>query len=216
MAKPASLLAGLLLFIATPALAWDEGLSVGLSFERSHLDLRSGAQARSTRLVLALAEEVQPWLRLQLHGGPVLLTQGGNPATAGMSFTGLHLGVGAQAEWFRQQPLGLAAAFNYSYQQVEDRLEARDANLSWHEAVAELAALVRFAPLQLRLGGYGLYLDGDETISGDLNRSSSLMADRPLGAFAQADFWVDWTGRISLRVDAGARQSVGLTFARQF
>lgn len=199
-----------------PALAWDAGLAVGLGFERSHLDLASGAQARSSRLVLTLAEEVRPWLKLHLHGGPVLLTQGGNSATAGMSFTGYHLGLGAQAEWFRQQPLGLAAALRYSYQQVDDQLEERSARLDWHESSAELAARVRLDQLQLKLGGYGLYLDGDETLSGDLNRNSSLKARRNYGGFAQVDFWVDWTGSISLRVDAGARESVGLVFARQF
>ncbi|NLO78744.1 MAG: hypothetical protein GX093_00245 [Xanthomonadaceae bacterium] len=218
MAKPAErlLAAALLLGLAAPVAAWEEGLTVGLSVERSHLELDSGAEARSTRLVLQLAEEVRPWLRLQLRGGPVLLTQSGNSATAGMDFTGYHLGLGAQAEWFRQQPLGLMAAVRYNYQEVDDELETRKARLDWHEATAELAAVLRLQSVQLRLGGYGLHVDGDETVSGDLTRSSSLEAERHYGGFAQLDFWVDWTGSVSLRLEAGARQGAELVFARRF
>lgn len=212
-----ALLAALLLpLLAAPAQAWDENLAVGLRFERSHLDLDSGAQARSSRLVLYLAEDASPWLRLYFHGGPVLLSLGGNPDTAGMSFTGYHLGVGAQAEWFRQQPLGLAAALRYGYQQVDDQLEEREATLSWHEGIGELAALVRMDTMQFHLGGYALYVDGDETISGDLHRSNTFKADRSFGAFAQADLFIDWSGRISLRADSGPRQSISLIFARDF
>ncbi|HEX5515356.1 MAG TPA: hypothetical protein VFY81_13230, partial [Gammaproteobacteria bacterium] len=69
---------------------------------------------------------------------------------------------------------------------------------------------------RLQLGGYALYIDGDQTSSGPTASSSNIKIDQPFGGFAQADFRVDWTGRISLRLEAGARQAASLTFARHF
>ena len=217
MARSASLTLLLLSLLAVePALALGEGVEAGLIVDRSHLDFRSGAETRTSRLTFFLAEEVQPWLSLNLNGGPVLLTQRGNPATAGMDLTGYHIGVGARAEWFRQQPLGLAAGVSYDYLRVDDELDERETTITLHEARGELAALVRTSFMQLQLGGYALYLDGDETTSGPVASSSDIEADKTFGGFAQADFRVDWTGRISLRLEAGASQAASLTFARRF
>lgn len=223
MARTASLALFLLpLLTASPAFALNERVEIGVMVDRSHLDLRSGAELRTSRLTFMLAEEVQPWLTLNLHGGPVLLTARNNPATAGMDLTGYHIGVGARAEWFRQHPLGLTAGASYNYQQVDDEIEIdsgggeRKTTITLHESRGELAALIRTPAVRLQLGGYALYLDGDQTTSGPTASSSDIKADQSFGGFAQADFRVDWTGRISLRLEAGTRQAASLTFARHF
>lgn len=201
---------------APPALAADDNIEAGLTVERSHLKTRSGTELRTSRLKIFLVEQLQPGLALSLHGGPVLLTPARNPDTAGMELSGFHVGVGAQAEWFRQQPFGLSAAFDYTYQQTDDKQADRQAKISLHTAQAELAALARLPPARLQLGIYALHLDGDETISGPVHHSRSLKAKRSLGGFLQTDLQVDWSGRISLRLEGGAQQAVGLTFARYF
>lgn len=201
---------------ATPALAFDDNIEAGLTIERMHLDLRSGAQLRATRLNVFLSEQLQPGITLSLKGGPVHLTQQHNPDTAGMDFTGFNIGVAAHTEWFRQQPFGLAANISYDYQYVDDTQADRKAKLELHTAQTELTALARLPGARYQLGVYGIHLDGDETISGPSNSSRAIKADHPFGGFLQADFQVDWTGRISLRLDGGTRQAVGLTFSRQF
>lgn len=216
MAKRAKGLLCALALATSPALAFDDNVEAGLTIERTHLELRSGAELRTTRLNVFLIEQLHPSLALSLNGGPVLLTQHHNPDTAGMDLTGFHIGVAAHAEWFRQQPFGLAATVGYDYQYTDDRLDDRKARLELHAAQVELAALARLPSTRFQLGVYALHLDGDETISGPINSNRAIKADRPFGGFLQADFQIDWTGRISLRVDGGSKQAVGLTFARQF
>lgn len=209
-------LALLLLLSSAPVLAFDEGVEAGLTIDRTHIDLDTGAELRITGATLFLTEELRPGFKLGLHGGPLLLSQNGNAETAGLEPTGFRIGVSAHGELFRQHRLGLAGTLSYSYLRAEDSDDDRDLTISLHQARAELAGLLRLRSAQLQLGAYALHLDGDETLSGTLDRSRTLAAARDAGGFAQVDLWVDPTGRVSLRLDGGARQAVALSFARLF
>lgn len=214
--KRASRLAALLLLAAGQAPAFDQGVEAALSLSREHVDLDAGTETRLSRISLSLSEQVRPFLALGLHGGPLLLTQSGNPATAGMELAGYHAGVSARAELFRQSPVGLAAGLSYSYQRAEGDDDDREVAVSLHEARGELAALLRLQSVQLQLGVYALQLEGDEIVAGTIASSTRLDADATAGGFLQADFLVDPTGRVGLRLDGGAKQAATLTFARRF
>lgn len=218
MVKNASRLAALWLALAAaPAMAFDEGVDAGLTIERAHTDLDSGAELRISRITLSLAEEFQPWLTLGLYGGPLLLTERNNPATSGVELGGYHIGIAATGEIFRDSPIGLRTTLSYSYLRADDDNEAdREIAISLYEARGELAAVARLDPFELQLGAYALDFDGDQTISGTTNSSVDLEADEPFGGFAQAELRVDATGTVGIRLDAGARRSVALTFARSF
>lgn len=217
MEKIASRTIALLLALAAaPAQAVFEGVDAGLIAERARLDLDDGVETRTSRITLFLAEPVRPWLTLGLHGGPVLLTQSDNPATAGLELTGYHIGVSARAEAFRTEPLGIVGGLVYTYQRTDRDETAGDVVLTLHEARAELAGVARLASLQVQLGGYALHVDGEQTVSGSTPSSRTVEAEETFGGFLQTDFLVDATGRIGLRVEAGAREAIALTFARQF
>jgi hypothetical protein len=210
-------IAALLLAIATAdAGAFDEGVEAGLSGERVRIDFDTGVETRTSRLSLFLSENVRPWLSFALHGGPLLLTQSGNPATRGLELSGYHLGVSARAEAFQHSAVGVVGSLHYSYQRADAREDDREVTITLHEARGELGALLRLQSLQLQLGSYALYLDGDETVSGPTPGSAQLEADEQFGGFVQADFLPDPTGTVSLRLDTGAREAITLRFARRF
>jgi len=213
--RPARL-ALLLLLSSAPAPAFDEGVEAGLTIDRTHIDLDTGAELRITGATLFLTEELRPGFKLGLHGGALLLSQSGNAEAAGLEPTGFRLGVSAHGELFPQHRFGLAGTLSYSYLRAEDSDADRDLTIALHLARAELAGQLRLNGSRLQLGAYALHIDGDETLAGTPNRSRPLAADRGTGGFIQADLWVDPTGRVSLRLDGGARQAAALSFARLF
>lgn len=209
----------LLALAAAPAAAFPEpGLDGGLALQRAEVDLRAATggsvATRTTRAGVFLWDDSRPWLQLGIEGGPLLISQTGNPATAGAELHGSYLGFGLRSAFLRTPALDLVLAASYTYQRGEQDDGGRDVVLSWGELRGELAATLKLPALSISGGGYLLEIDGEQAVAGE----ETLILDSPDagGAFIAASFAVDATGRIGLRAETGARRSLELVFARRF
>jgi len=209
-----------LLAATVPAAAQErfgEGLDVGLTVQRSEQDLGidgAGHETRISRLGLSIWESSLPWVQFGLQGGPIAVTQSGNPATAGMELTGYFVGIGARSKLYSDRLLDLDAEFGYTYYRADDSSDGRETRLAWYEGRAQAAVTLKLDRLHLSSGAFGMYVDGDQT--GDGLPTRDLEQDEAFGGFLDVSFWVDADGRIQLRGEGGARNSLSLTFARRF
>lgn len=212
--------AALLLLAALPARAdlWT-GLEAGLAVD--HVEIGLDLDGRDvemdvTRLGIAIWESAGPRLRLGLEGGPLRVTQSDNPATAGMDLTGHYLAFSATGRLFESERFALGIAASLGYHRAEDDRGEQDTRLRWLDGRGELVATVSLLPLEISGGAYAYFIDGKETASGPMDHTLDFDAEDRLGGFVSADYWVDATGRVGLRADAGARQGFRLEFARRF
>lgn len=219
-ARLLGLLTALLLVAVQPARAtlWS-GVEAGLSVDhaRIELDLEGrDVQMKVSRLGIAIWEGMNPRLRLGLEGGPLRVTQRDNPATSGMELTGHYIALSAAGRLLERGRFALGLAASLGYHRADDDHGEQDIRLSWFDGRGELAITMDLTPLELSSGAYAYFIDGEETASGQLAHTLDFKAADTLGGFLSADYWVDATGRVSLRGDIGARRGVRLEFARRF
>ena len=210
-------LAGLL--GAGPAGAgWGENLGLAV-------DIRRDSQAwdypeqrittRSTRLGLHLYEPSLPAFQPGLRLGRLWVSQSGNPATAGLDLGGQYLGAVLDSEWFASAPLGLRARAAYTALEARDSSDEQTTRLRWYEAELRLAAGLRLHPVELDLGGYHRWLEGDEIARGALSHTQAVERAGG-GVYLEVRYWTDATGSVSARFEQGLGTAFELRFARAF
>ena len=195
------------------------GTGYALHVERYTTDLKTEdrlTETRISRLGLALHEAPYSWLHGGLFGGILSLTQSDNAATAGASLGGQYLGLWLGSDFFQRQHFRMQLRLDYSYNSADDKDSSRHIRMNWHDVRAGLGAEFHFEPLTLGAGTYYQWIDGDETVSGDMSSTREFSQDGKGGSYLDIRLQVDQTGSIGIRVEEGGRRGYSLIFGRSF
>ncbi|HKK05847.1 MAG TPA: hypothetical protein VKA50_08375 [Gammaproteobacteria bacterium] len=199
----------------------DQLVDFALHLERSNTRLRyDGVTYDSTveRLGVTLTQSLGPGLDGLLSAGYEDITQADNPDLAGQAPNGYYGGIALRGHLLSSRRFDAAVSVHYSYHRLDTSPASdQDITLTWHQAWAEVVAGVRpSARLRLFAGArYGV-LNGDQRLSGSVNRTTGFHQDTRTGYFGGLDVNVDRTGHVGLRVDGGQFRGAEMFFARRF
>ena len=138
-----------------------------------------------------------------------------DPASAGLSLGGYHLGLVMRSSFGHNPQLGLHA--QYLYQEAKDETDTQSVVLSWHEWAAGLSGRVLLGQqLELSAGLTLADVDARRRARGDINETKTLK----LGSTTQRNLGIAWLttdgGRVSLMLQRGDYKQVIFGFSRRF
>jgi len=199
----------------------DQLVDFALHLERSDIRLRyDGVTYDSTveRLGVALTQSLGPGLDGILSAGYEDITQSDNPDLAGQAPNGYYGGIALRGHLLSSRRFDATVSLHYSYHHLDAAPASdQDITLTWHQAWTELAAGFRpSARLRLFAGARYGFVNGDQRLSGSINRTTRFQQDTGTGYFGGLDVNVDRTGHIGLRVDGGQFRGAEMFFARRF
>jgi hypothetical protein len=223
------LLSGLLLMAlptltlaAGPLIPADEDKTVDFSlrFASAKAPFDYGAQDYDTTsrwIGLSWREKAGDRLTLGLYGGYAYVTQANNPATAGIELDGFHAGFSLHGIIYSGRRTSLFYAAYYTYQKVDHKGDAQTVVMDWTEPRAQLGAIVAVTR-DVRLYGGGSYgsIDGEERISGAINRTTDFSRSARAGGFLGLDLNVDTDGYVGVEATSGLTRGGQIYFKRSY
>lgn len=197
-----------------------QGPDFSLRLARAKAPFDYGVQAIDTAsrwLGVSLREQASEHITLGMYGGYAYVTQTNNPVTAGIELDGYHAGFSLHAVLVTGQYATLFYALNYTYQKVDHKRDAQTVVLDWSEAQAQLGAIVTLNRKWRLYGGgsYG-YIDGEERISGAINRTTNFERPARAGGFLGLDLNVDANGYVGVEAKTGLTRGAEIYFKRRY
>jgi hypothetical protein len=197
-----------------------QGPDFSLRLARAKAPFDYGAQAIDTAsrwLGVSLREQASEHITLGMYGGYAYVTQTNNPVTAGLELDGFHAGFSLHAVLVTGQYATLFYALNYTYQKVDHKRDAQTVVIDWSEAQAQLGAIVTLNRKWRLYGGgsYG-YIDGEERISGAINRTTNFERPAHAGGFLGLDLNVDASGYVGVEAKTGLTRGAEIYFKRRY
>lgn len=174
-------------------------------------------QTTSTRLLAVWHESFSQSLKGGLRLGYIDLSQASNPLPSAQNSTGYSLGFDIHALLLEQRILHLGLAFAYDYQSTQGNSPDQTSDFVWHTGMMGIdMILAPEAQFSVLAGASLTYLDGEQRISGNLNRILPFNEDEPIGYYAGLDLKTDATGSIGFKWHGGTMQGVEFVFRRSF
>jgi hypothetical protein len=218
------------LLLAVPALALaagplipadeDKTMDFSLRFASAKAPFDYGSQEYDTTnrwIGLSWREKAGERLTLGLYGGYAYVTQSNNPVTAGVQLDGFHAGFSLHGILYGGRRVSLFYAGYYTYQKVDHKGETQTVVIDWTEPRAQLGAIVAVTR-RLRFYGGGNYgsLDGEERVSGTINRTTDFSRAARAGGFLGMDLNVENDGYVGIELKAGLTRGGQIYFKRSY
>ena len=196
----------------------DPDFSLRLARAKAPFDY--GAQAIDTTsrwLGVSLREQASEHITLGMYGGYAYVTQTNNPVTAGLELDGYHAGFSLHGIVIGSQRASLFYALSYTYQKVDHKRDAQTVVIDWSEAQAQLGAIATLNRKWRLYGGgsYG-YIDGEERISGAINRTTNFERRARTGGFLGLDLNVEANGYVGVEAKTGLTRGAEIYFKRRY
>jgi hypothetical protein len=208
----------LLLGLCLPLQA--EELYAALYFQRDEMTLRSGGADVDTRIGrfgVSITSVYSPYLDGSLDIGHASLTQGGNPATQGMSLPGEYMGIAVRAWPLRSCYLDAWVQGDYTFLSVSGTSGGQSAEIELDEAGVSAGVVVHAGPVDMVAGVQQASVSGDEIASGAVTYTRSVRLEDKTTVWAGVDLLVDDRGgTIGVLFSSGGRSGIALRFARRF
>lgn len=196
------------------------GIDLALQFSRTELELEANSSvypARLTQIKVLMYELDHHSLELGLISGIGFLSLDNDGHSAGLGFSGHHLGATARRYFGINPRLGLQA--HYLLQQLDASRNTDNIGIDWHEWQASSNLRLDLSPqwgiiMGIATGG----VDMERRISGSVsvNHSLNMNLRQNTYGFVEMEMLSAPAGRISLILEGGGRQGIGLNFARLF
>ena len=197
----------------------DTPLSFWIYLDRTTSDWDIGDETVNSeidRIGFAFTQQYEPWLKAGLFGGFSGLTQTDNPPTEGLSQSGGHFGMLLQVLPYQSDHFTVDTGLSLAYNLVNKDVDAQKIETSWGEGLAYAKGILTLNPVILSLGGNYQYINGTEKLSGSpLVQNNDIKASKNGSGLAGIDLMVGG-GTIGFHGEWGARNSFGITFARDF
>ena len=214
------LLIGLLL--SPPAWADDDAGVSDFALFIEHTDTHwvyptTSLETTTTRLLAIWHEHFGRSLKGGLRLAYLDVSQPDSPLASGQNSTGYGLGVDLHAELLDHRRLQIGLYFTYDYHSTEGKSPDQNSDFVWHRGGLGLdMVLAPSSRLSLLTGASLTWLDGEQRVSGNLNRIIPFRQDEPFGYYAGLSLKTDATGSIGLKYYGGFRQGGELIFRRRF
>ena len=198
----------------------DKTVDLSLRFASAKAPFDYGAQHYDTTsrwIGLSFREQTSERLTLGMYGGYAYVTQTGNPVTAGIELDGFHAGFSLHGILYAGRRTTLFYAGYYTYQKVDHKGDTQTVVMDWAEPQAQLGAIFIVTP-GLRLYGGGSYgsIDGEERVSGTINRTTDFSRSARAGGFAGLDLNVETDGYVGVEFKAGLTRGGEIYFKRSY
>jgi hypothetical protein len=210
-----------LCILAGPAQGQSPGsatLDFSLDLWRARSTLVNGGSAYPadlTGISVTLLEPVSPGLEMGLILGEGFLSLDNDAPSAGLSLSGLQLGLLARQGYGDNPQLQWQAQL--LFQRLRDSTPSSEVTVDWYQW--------RFQP-RLRYGlgpRWGLILSAaysgvnvERRVTGSLNHSLNLDLQDPLHGELEAEILTAGDGRVGLALVGGGQKGLRLSFARRF
>lgn len=197
----------------------DVPVSFWVYVDRTQSDWKIGDETADTeisRFGAAFAQHFSERFQAGLFGGYSGLTQTDYSRTAGLSQSGVHLGLILRGFPVKTTRFDIDTGGTLSYNLTSKSETDRDVETSWTEGILYAKGILKFDPVRLSLGANYQYIDGTEKYNDDfLSQNSKISAVDNVSGMAGIDF-VAGGGAIGLHGEWGARNSLYLRFAQDF
>lgn len=175
---------------------------------------------RETRLRSITASWSQPMTR-SIWGALNLTyldtSQASHPQAVGLNTAGDGLGIDLQIELLNVSRFQVGLRFAYDYARTENSLEGQQIENTWSTTSLGLDAELRLGKHMHFLAGTSLVsVDGEEHLSGDINRVTPFKEETSTGYYAGLNIRTDKRGHIGLRWYGGYQTGLFLNFTRQY
>ena len=174
-------------------------------------------QTTTTRLLAVWHESFGPAFKGGLRLAYLELSQASNPFPSAQTSTGYSLGFDIHTRLLNAHLLQLGLIFAYDYQSTTGSNPDQTSDFVWHTGQAGLdVILAPFAWVSVLTGVSLTVLDGEQRLSGNLNRIIPFDEEDPLGYYAGINLKTDATGSIGLKWHGGTKRGVEFVFRREF
>ncbi|WP_372521988.1 hypothetical protein [Sulfuricaulis sp.] len=196
------------------------GPDLSLRFTSAKMPLDYGDRSYDTTsrwIGLSLREKAGQRVTLGMYGGYAYVTQTGNPVTAGMELNGFHAGFSLYGVILESRHESLFYAFDYTYQKVDNKSDAQTVVIDWSQPQAQLGAIISLTQ-NFRFYGGGSYgrIDGEERVSGTVNRTTTISRAARGGGFLGLDLNTDPDGYVGIEVRLGLTRGGEIYFKRRY
>lgn len=197
-----------------------KAVDFSLRFARAKAPFDYGTRDYDTTsrwLGVSLREKTSEHLTLGMYGGYAYVTQTNNPVTAGIELNGYHAGFSLHGVILAGRRASLFYALDYTYQKVDHKSDTQTVVIDWSEPHAQLGAVIAITQ-RLRLyggGNYG-YIDGEERVSGAVNRTTGFSRDSRAGGFLGLDLNVELDGYADIEAGSGLTRRGEIYFKKRF
>ena len=175
---------------------------------------------RETRLRSITASWSQPMSRSiwgTLNISYLDTSQAAHPQAVGLNTAGDGLGIDLQFELLTAARFQLGLRFAYDYARTENSLAGQQIENTWTTTSLGLDAELSLGQYMWFLAGTGLVsVDGEERLSGAINRVSTFEEETSTGYYAGLNIRTDARGRIGLRWVGGYQTGLFLKFTREY
>lgn len=174
-------------------------------------------QTTTSRLLAVWHESFGPTFKGGLRLAYLELSQASNPFPSAQTSTGYSLGFDIHARLLNARLLQLGLIFAYDYQSTSGSSPDQTSDFVWYTGQAGLDAILAPLATVSALAGISLtVIDGEQRLSGDLNRIIPFNQENSLGYYAGISLKTDATGSIGLKWHGGTKQGVEFVFRREF
>ncbi len=174
-------------------------------------------ETTTTRLLAVWHESFGLLLKGGLRLAYLDVSQAASPVPSGQNVTGYGLGFDLHGRVLDHSKLQLGLYFAYDYQSTRGKSPDQVSDIVWHSGGIGLDMIL--APrsrISLLAGASLTWLDGEQRVSGNINRILPFNEDEPFGYYVGLSLKTDATGSIGLKLIGGMRQGGELVFRRRF
>lgn len=198
------------------------GAPVDFSLRLQDLDTRLNypgtTYVATVRQIGVTWEEIlSPRLSGELLGGYEEMSQGGNPAFAGLAPSGYYAGIGLGGRLIDAMPFSVDLGVRYTYHNLSDDHSAQSLTVVWSQAQTHAVAALRLGGrLTAYAGAEYAVIDGEQRLAGSINTTLTFHEARRDGVFGGLAFNVDPGGRVGIELHGGQSRGGSVFFSRRF